>query len=67
MSAIEVSTFSDIDELFLWYGWPRKVFSLISNWNRCQRFSPSQIFDTPQAGLEPAQNLIQAKLNEVEQ
>ena len=29
----------------------------ISCRDHCQRFSPSQIFDTPQAGFEPAQNL----------
>ena len=35
----------------------RKVFSLISSWDHCQRSSPSRISDTPQAGFEPAQNL----------
>ena len=35
----------------------RKAFSLISSQNHCQRFSPSQISDTPLAGFEPAQNL----------
>ena len=35
----------------------RKVFSLISSWNHCQRSSPLQISDTPQAEFEPAQNL----------
>ena len=35
----------------------RKAFSLISSWDHCQRSSPSQISDTPQAGFEPAQNL----------
>ena len=35
----------------------QKAFSLISNWDHCQRSSPSQISDTPQAGFEPAQNL----------
>ena len=47
----------DDDEMFLWYGWPTKVFSLISSWNHCQRYSPSQISDMLQAGFEPAQNL----------
>ena len=35
----------------------QNAFSLISNWDYCQRFSPLQIFDTPRAGFEPAQNL----------
>ena len=35
----------------------RKAFSLISSRDRCQRFSPSRISDTPRAGFEPAQNL----------
>ena len=35
----------------------QKAFSLISSWDHCQRSSPSQISDTPQAGFEPAQNL----------
>ena len=35
----------------------RKAFSLISSWDHCQRSSPLQISDTPQAGFEPAQNL----------
>ena len=34
-----------------------KAFSLISNRDYCQRFSPSQIYDTPRAKLEPAQKL----------
>ena len=33
------------------------TFSLISSWDRCQRSSPLQISDTPQAGFEPVQNL----------
>ena len=49
---------------FLWmmncfYGmvdW-RKVFSIISSRDYCQRSSPSRISNTPQAGFEPAQNL----------
>ena len=36
-------------------GW--KAFSLISSREYCQRFSPSRISNTPQAGFEPAQNL----------
>ena len=32
----------------------RKVFSLISSWDHCQRSSPLRIFDTPQAGFESA-------------
>ena len=35
----------------------RKVFSLISSRDHCQRSSPSRISDTPQAGFEPAKNL----------
>ena len=35
----------------------RKVFSLISSRNHCQRSSPTQISDTRRAGFEPAQNL----------
>ena len=35
----------------------RKTFSLISSRDHCQRFSPLQISDTPQAGFELAQNL----------
>ena len=35
----------------------RKAFNLISSRDHCQRSSPSQIFDTPRAGFEPAQNL----------
>ena len=35
----------------------RKVFSLISSREHCQRSSPSRISDTPRAGLESAQNL----------
>ena len=35
----------------------RKVFSLISSRDHCQRSSPSRISDTLRAGFEPAQNL----------
>ena len=35
----------------------RKVFSLISSWDHCQRSSPSWISDMPQAGFEPVQGL----------
>ena len=34
-----------------------KAFSLISSRDHCQRYSPLQISDTPQAGFEPAQNM----------
>ena len=34
-----------------------KVLSLISSQDHCQRFSPLQISEMPQAGFEPAQNL----------
>ena len=48
----------DDDVLFLFFMVERrKAFSLISSRNQCQRFSPSRISDTPQAGFEPAQNL----------
>ena len=36
----------------------RKVFSLISSQDHCQRSSPSRISDTPRAGFEPAQNWL---------
>ena len=35
----------------------RKVFSIISSQDHCQRSSPSRIFNTPRAGFEPGQNL----------
>ena len=35
----------------------RKVFSLISSRDHCQRSSPSRISGTPRTGFEPAQNL----------
>ena len=35
----------------------RKVFSLFSSWNYCQRSSPSWISDTSWVGFEPVQNL----------
>ena len=35
----------------------RKAFSLISRRDHCKRSSLSRISNTPQAGLEPAQNL----------
>ena len=35
----------------------RKPLSLVSNWDHCQRSSPSQISDTMRLGLEPAQRL----------
>ena len=35
----------------------RGALSLISSWDHYQRFSPSQISDTPRTGFEPAQNL----------
>ena len=41
----------------------RKMFSLISSRNHCQRPSPSQLSDTPRAGFDPAWAL----LNEVVQ
>ena len=41
----------------------RKAFWLISSWHNCQRSSPSPISDTPRAGLELAQNLVQKSTN----
>ena len=38
----------------------RKAFKLISTWDYWQRSSQSQIFDTPQARFEHAQNLRSA-------
>ena len=38
--------------VFLWY-----IFVLIYSRDHCQRFSPSQISDTPWPGFEPAQKL----------
>ena len=35
----------------------RKAFSLISTQDHCQRFSPSQISNMPQAEFEPVQKL----------
>ena len=35
----------------------KKVLSLISSRDHCQRFSPSQILDMPQAGFEPVRNM----------
>ena len=35
----------------------RKIFSLISSWDHCQRSSPSRISDTPQTEVKPAQSL----------
>ena len=51
---------------FLWWWWwfvfgkwlsDERCLRLISRWKHCQRFSPSQISDTPRAGFEPARNL----------
>ena len=36
----------------------QKAFSLISNWGHCQRSSPPRISGTPQAGFEPALDLL---------
>ena len=35
----------------------RKMICLFSSRDHCQRFWPSRIFDTPQTGFEPVQNL----------
>ena len=34
----------------------RKVFSLISSWEHCERSSPMRISNALPAGLEPVQN-----------
>ena len=47
----------DDDELFCGMADRRKVFSLISSLDHCQRSSPSHISDTSRAGFEPARNL----------
>ena len=53
----------DNDEWFCGLLDQQKAFSLVSNREYYQRFSPSLISDTLQAGFVPAQNLI---LNYVE-
>ena len=40
------------DELLLWNGRPRKAFSVISSRDHCNRSPPSQISNTPPAGLK---------------
>ena len=35
----------------------RKALSIICSWDRCHRFSMSQISDMPRAGFEPVRNL----------
>ena len=35
----------------------REALSLISSWENCQRSSPSQTSNTPEAGFQPAQSL----------
>ena len=47
----------DDDDLFFGMVDRQKAFSLISRLDHCQRSSPFQIFDTPRAGFEPAQDL----------
>ena len=49
---------NDDDELILRMADRRKAFSFIFSPDFCQRFSPSQVSDTPQAGVEPALNQI---------
>ena len=44
--------------VFVVWSTDERHLRFISCRDHCQRFSPSQIFDTPQAGFEPAQNLI---------
>ena len=48
---------NDDDELFCGMVDRRKVFSLSSSRDHCQRSSPSWISDTPWARFEPVQNL----------
>ena len=45
----------------------RMALSFISSRDHCQKSSPSRISETPQAGFEPAHNLVQALLKEVVQ
>ena len=55
------------NEILWWWWWwliffcgmvdSRKVFSLISSQDHCQRSSLLQISDMPEAGFEPVQNL----------
>ena len=47
----------DDDQLFFRMIGRRKALSLVSSRDYCQRFSPSQIPDTPRAGSEPVENL----------
>ena len=42
----------DDNELLLCMVEQQKALSFISNRNHCQKFSPSQISETPQVGLE---------------
>ena len=35
----------------------QNMLSLVSNWDHCQKFSPSQISDSSRVGFEPTQNL----------
>ena len=48
----------DYAELLLRNGWKMKGICFFSSWDHCQRFSPSQISDTPWTGLEPCQDLM---------
>ena len=49
----------DDDELLLWHGWVTKdvTFIIISSRDHCQRSTSSRMSDTPQSGIEVAQNL----------
>ena len=46
------------DKLFFGMVDRREAFILISSRDHCQRSSPPRISNTPQAGFEPAQNMI---------
>ena len=45
----------DDEELFLWH-FNERHFNIISSQDHCQRSSPLQISDMPQAGFEPVSN-----------
>ena len=57
--SLNVNKFQQCCELSFWIKLAdrRNAFNLISSRDHCQRFSPSWISNTPQAGFEPVQNL----------
>ena len=64
-NSVDFGFFSFSKSNWWWWWWivfvvwltNERRLRLISRRDHCQRFSPSQISDTPQAGSEPAQNL----------